>query len=95
MTRRKLEKLQRDLESLRQRLGSIRPSEVAAIATAVGRVRVNGRHPCYRRIGWPPIPIPDHKNPPTLTKGTAREIINRLEEDIEQLLAEAPEEESE
>ena len=91
MNRRRFEKLKRELDAMRSRLGSIRPSELAAIASAVERQRTNrGKEPtyCSSRAGWPPLSIPDH--PGTLKKGTAHNIINRLELDLELLEAEIP-----
>jgi hypothetical protein len=85
MNRRQCDKLKRELVAMRSRLGSIRSSELAAIASAVGRKKTNrGKEPtyCSPRTGWPPLSIPEHSGR-TLKRGTAHNIINRLEVDLE------------
>ena len=85
MDRRRLDKLKRELAAMSSRLGSIRPSELVSIASAVGREKANrGKEPtyCSPRPGWLPLSIPDHSGR-TLKKGTARNIIDRLELDLD------------
>ena len=86
MQKRKLVKLRRTLEALRQRCGSIRAAELESLAKQLGRKRHDrGKEPTYE---WPdasrlPLTIPHHLG--TLKKGTACNILNQLEEDIELL----------
>lgn len=86
ITPKRLQKLREKIESLRQRSGSIRPEELSRIAVAVGRkLAVRGKEPTYAspRPGWFPLSIPNH--PGTLKRGTACNIPDQLERDLELL----------
>jgi hypothetical protein len=86
MTKRKLAKLRRQFEALRRRSGSVRPTELESIAKGLGRKRHDrGKEPTYEwpNARRPPLTIPRH--PGTLKKGTACNILDQLEEDIELL----------
>jgi hypothetical protein len=92
MDPRKLEKLRRELEGMRRRSRSIKPSELEVLAQRLGRSRVKrGKEPTYERSGsgWFPLTIPSH--PGTLAVGTACSILDQLEEDIDRLEAEGDE----
>jgi hypothetical protein len=86
MTRRGLEKLLDRVLALRDRAGSVRYTEFIPIVKKVGRMRFQGRHPVWRRAGWAPLPIPEHPKP--MANGTAIEIAEQLEQDIQRLLTE-------
>ncbi len=93
MKRRAWEKLRREVEQLRSRLGSIRASELVALAKRMGRQRFErGKEPTYVRAGWFPLSIPGH--PGTLKKGTAHSIVNQLEQDVVAMEAEVEDDEA-
>lgn len=80
----KLVKIRRKIDSLRNRIKSIRSSELVKIALSLGREKVNrGKEPTYERSDGFPLTIPSH--PGTLPVGTAASILDQLEEDIERL----------
>lgn len=86
MNPRKLNKLRGELVGLRRRSKSVRATELASLATRLGRSRVKrGKEPTYERsgAGWFPLTIPSHSG--TLAVGTACSILDQLEEDIERL----------
>jgi len=92
----KLKKLRRELDALRRRRKSIRSDELESLAIRIGRRRVKrGKEPTYERVapGWFPLTIPSH--PGTLPIGTACNILNQLEDDIERLEAEIEQEDEE
>jgi hypothetical protein len=93
MTSSRLRRARRRVAGLRQRPTSIRPREVIRLAELVGRKPVKrGKHPTYEmadRDDFCPLAIPDH--PGTLKRGTAVNILNQLEGDIEQLESEEQE----
>jgi hypothetical protein len=86
MDSRKLRKLRRQLDSLRQR-GGIKSRELEDLAKAMGR----RRHPRGKEPTWVsdlvpnsrPLSIPNH--PGDLNRITAGRILDRLEEDLYQL----------
>lgn len=78
----KVRKLRSDIEKLRRRRGSIRATELVALALKLGRVESNrGKEPTYIVNGAFPLSIPKH--PGTLAIGTACNILNALEADLE------------
>ncbi len=96
MHARKLARLRRELDALRTRTGSITREELESLAKRLGRKRVNrGKEPTYE---WPgrsrnALSIPQPHGT-TLKKGTACNILDQLEEDIDLLETEvAPDEE--
>ena len=92
MKPRMVRRLRAELEALRARRRSLRSSEVVALAKRIGRKRVNrGKEPTYERTGWLPLTIPGHSS--DLAIGTASNILDQLEEDIERLEAESQDQE--
>jgi hypothetical protein len=88
MTPKRREEVRQGLEALRRRSGSIKGRELVHIALSLGRTPLNrGKEPTYVRPGWFPLSIPGH--PGTLKKGTACNIINQLEEDLDRIEQEA------
>jgi predicted RNA binding protein YcfA (HicA-like mRNA interferase family) len=80
------DRLRKTFESVRRK-GSVKSSEIEALAKALGRVRhkrgsepawINPEHPHLR-----PVSIPHHSQ--DLNKFTARAILKQLEEDLEAL----------
>lgn len=95
MTRKRLQKIRRRLGALRRRPGQIKPIELIRIARSLEREPSrHGKEPNYvnDRPGWPPVSIPNH--PGTLKIGTALNILNALEEDIERFEEELSKESS-
>jgi hypothetical protein len=92
MKRGQLRKVRAEIASLRLRLGSVTARELEAIARWLGRTRfARGKEPTFVRPPWLPLTIPAHK--PTLRKGTAKNILDHLEEDADQIEAEIDEDE--
>jgi hypothetical protein len=87
MNKSKLRKLRRQLEALRTRPGNIRSVELARLANALGRKRVDrGKEPTFVSELLPqsrPLSIPHHSK--ALKQGTARNILDQLEKDIDDL----------
>jgi hypothetical protein len=87
MNKRKLQRLRKRLEALRTRLGNIQSRELESLAKALGRKRANrGSEPTYVSELLPlsrPLSIPHHST--TLKRGTAGNILDQLERDIEAL----------
>jgi hypothetical protein len=82
-----IKKLRREWKSLWGRRKSLRHRELEGLAGRVGRQRANrGKEPTYERPGWLPLTIPDH--PGTLAIGTACNVLDQLEQDIDSLEAE-------
>lgn len=83
MDRKKCNRVQRNIESLRARLGNVRPQELVRIAKQLGRRRSKrGKEPTYVSDIFRdarPISIPHHR---TLKWGTAANILDDLEGDI-------------
>jgi hypothetical protein len=94
MSKKKLQRLKRQLATLRQRIGNIKSSELQRLAQALGRHHDThrGKEPTFVSRLLPhsrPISIPNH--PGSLKKYTAGNILDKLEEDIaalEDLLSE-------
>ena len=87
MNRRKLRQLRKRLEALRTRLGNIESRELERLAKALGRKPADrGKEPTYVSEFLPqsrPLSIPHHAT--TLKKGTAGNIFDQLEKDIDDL----------
>jgi hypothetical protein len=83
MTRKRIQELRDELAAFRRCLGSIKPRELVSIAESIGRKPANrGKEPTWAMPGFFPFSIPQH--PGTLKKGTARNIIASLEEDLDE-----------
>ena len=92
MTPRKVERLRRELASLRGRRWSIRSAELVSLAQQLGRKRVKrGKEPTYEKPGWLPLTIPGHSG--TLAIGTVSNILDLLEDDLDRLAEELDDEE--
>jgi hypothetical protein len=77
----RLQKLRREVDGMRKRMGAIRGDELIAIAKKLGRKKVNrGKEPTYEIAGRYPLTIPGH--PGTLAVGTAASILNQLDDDL-------------
>lgn len=87
MNRRKLRQLRKRLNALRARPGNIKSGELESLARALGRKRANrGKEPTFISEVLPrnrPLSIPHHAT--TLKPGTARNILDQLEKDIDDL----------
>jgi hypothetical protein len=87
MNKRKLRQLRRRIEALRTRLGNIESRELESLAKALGRkLAPRGDHPTYISEllpRSPPLSIPHHST--TLKRGTAANILDRLQDDIDEL----------
>jgi hypothetical protein len=83
MNRRKLEKLRRELESLRR--SPAKAIAFQSLATRLGRRVVNrGKHPIWESVefsGLFPLAIPDHGGR-DLSTGVRNSVLNQLEGDI-------------
>ena len=87
MDRKKLRALRRQLQALRTRSGNITSRELERLAKALGRTLSNrGKEPTYvsnllqHRA---PLSIPHHST--TLKRGTANNILDQLEQDLDEL----------
>ena len=87
MNRRKLSRLRKLIQTLRGRLGNIKSRELESLARALGRKLDNrGKEPTFISELLPqarPLSIPHHPN--ALKKGTAGNILDQLEKDIDDL----------
>ena len=87
MNRRKLRQLRKRLDALRTRLGNIASWELESLAKALGRkLAPRGKEPTFISAVLPqsrPLSIPHHST--TLKKGTASNIVDQLEKDIDDL----------
>ena len=85
MNKKKLKKLRTRLGDLRARPRSIKSSELIRLARSLGRKRFNrGKEPTFINELLPksrPLSIPNH--PGTLKIGTAMNILDELEKDID------------
>jgi hypothetical protein len=83
MNQRKLAKLRRDLERLRQR-GGIKSRELESLAKRMGRERrpqqTGDPQWVNKEAGWRPLSIPSH--PGDMPRGTAGSVLNQLEDDL-------------
>jgi hypothetical protein len=83
MTRKKLEKIKREITSARQRSNTF--NDLARIAISLERERRDrGKEPAFISKAFPnanPITIPFHSGK-DVARGTARNILNQLEEDV-------------
>ncbi len=87
MNQRKLANLRKEIESLRRK-GGIKGREVRKIAQAVGReLGQRGKEPTWvsKRFPTRPLSIPGH--PGDLNRNTARNILNQLEQDLDEIEA--------
>jgi len=87
---RKLAKLRRDIEGLRQRLAAIKGRELEKIATRLGRRLAGGRgkEPPWVSDELPhrnPITIPRHGGNKDFKPKTARNILDQFELDLDEL----------
>jgi hypothetical protein len=86
MTRRKIEKIRREIEGLRRK-GGVRASELESLAKRLGRRRAKrGGEPTWvsdSLPGRPPVSVPAH--PGDLNRYTARSILDQLERDLDEL----------
>jgi hypothetical protein len=85
MNRKTLDKIQKELDSLRQK-GGIKSREVKSLAKKLHRkLSDRGSEPTWVSTVYPeelrPLSIPDH--PGDLNRHTARSILDQLETDIE------------
>jgi hypothetical protein len=87
MSRRKLRKLRQRLQALRMRVGNIESRELEKLARALGRKRAErGKEPTFISTLLPqsrPLSIPHHSA--TLKIGTASNILDQLEKDLDDL----------
>jgi|KBSSwiStaDraftv2_1062776.scaffolds.fasta_scaffold1652314_2 hypothetical protein len=87
MDQKKLRKLRRRLQALRTRVGNIGNRELESLARALGRKRAErGKEPTFISTLLPhsrPLSIPHHSA--TLKIGTASNILDQLEKDIDDL----------
>ena len=87
MNRKKLKKIRNRLDKLRQKVSNIRPRELISLAGCLGRKPFpRGKEPTYvseMLNDKNPISIPNH--PGALSKYTAGNILDQLEEDLERL----------
>jgi len=85
MNTRKLNKIKKDIDGLRNR-GGVKSSELESLAIRLGRDKSDrGKEPTWVNKQFPylrPLSIPHHGSR-DLNKFTARGILNQLEEDIE------------
>lgn len=84
MNKKKLKKVQRQVDSLRLSLASIRSQDLVRLMKKLGRRRIKrGKEPSYISDEFPdarPITVPSH--PGTLKRGTAASILDDIEGDI-------------
>ena len=87
MNRRKLRQLRKRLQALRARARNIESRELEKLARAIGRKRVGrGKEPTFISTLLPqsrPLSIPHHSA--TLKIGTASNILDQLEKDLDDL----------
>jgi len=87
MDKRKLSRLRRRIQDLRARLGNIKSRELESLARALGRkLNDRGKEPTFISELLPqsrPLSIPHHAK--TLKRGTAGNILDQLEKDIDAL----------
>jgi len=92
MNRRKLRKLRQWLQALRTHPGNIESKELESLARALGRKPARrGKEPTFISTVLPqnrPLSIPHHST--TLKKGTASNILDQLEKDLDDLEALLP-----
>lgn len=86
MSPRNLSKVRRDIERLRRK-GGVKGRELEAIAKALGKERdPRGKEPTWVNKEWSeqrPLSIPSH--PRDLNKYTAKAILDRLEQDLDEM----------
>ena len=87
MNQHKLRQLRKRLNALRSRAGNIKSGELESLARALGRKLANrGKEPTFISEVLPqsrPLSIPHHST--SLKPGTARNILDELEKDINNL----------
>jgi len=86
ITRQKLEKLRRQIQAYRASIHNVRPDDLVSLAKQLGREKSKkGKHPTYESTLMPqtnPLSIPGH---PAIKAGTARNILDQLEADLDGL----------
>lgn len=85
MNHKKIDRLRREIEGLRRK-GGIKGRELQKIAKAVGRrLGQRGKEPTWvsERFSKRPLSIPGH--PGDLNKNTARDILEQLETDLDEI----------
>lgn len=85
MNQKKIDKLRREIESLRRK-GGVKGRELRSIAQAVGRkLGSRGKEPTWVSKQFPsrPLSIPGH--PGDLSKYTAGDILDELEQDLDEI----------
>lgn len=84
MNKRKLQKIKKKCQNLRLRPNNIRSAELVSLAKSLKRRLFDrGKEPTYISDLLPrscPLSIPNH--PGTMSKGTALNILDQLEQDI-------------
>lgn len=87
MSKRKLRQLRKRLQALRARVRNIESRELESLARAVGRKRADrGKEPTFIHTLLPqsrPLSIPHHSA--ALKVGTASNILDQLEKDLDDL----------
>jgi hypothetical protein len=85
MDRRKLAKLEVELDSMRHR--SVKADDVQSLASRLGRRLVNrGKEPNWANSEFPnlrPLSIPDHGGGRDLSPRVRKSVLNELENDID------------
>ena len=85
MDKRKLSRLRKRIQDLRARPGNIKSRELESLARALGRKRDDrGKEPTFISELLPqsrPLSIPHHAK--TLKRGTAGNILDQLEKDLD------------
>ena len=85
MDKRKLSRLRKRIQDLRARLGNIKSRELESLARALGRKRDDrGKEPTFISELLPqsrPLSIPHYAK--TLKRGTAGNILDQLEKDLD------------
>ena len=85
MSRKRIDKLRREIEGLRRK-GGIKGRELQKIARATGRkLGQRGKEPTWVSDRFPsrPLSIPGH--PGDLNKNTAKDILEQLEQDLDEI----------
>ena len=84
MTLARLKKIKQRLNELRKNAHNLQPNDLIRLARALGRKRFKrGKEPTYiSPISVRPLSIPYHST--ALKQGTARNILDQLEQDIYQ-----------
>lgn len=88
INKQKLEKLRKRVQAMRGSIHNVHPDDLVSLARSLGREKSKkGKHPTYESLLMPnatPLSIPGY---PTIKAGTARNILDQLEADIDGLAA--------